>query len=182
MAVYNGENYLRESMNSLLNQSHPDLEIVICDDGSTDSTGSILGQYGEKGNIVVLHEPHRGMVHAFNKAYAASSGDAICFLAHDDYLPPDSIEGRVRVLAGGAKAVFCNGYVCDSLLNPVRLMVRHPAPLLWQRDNVLVCRNNFLAGALLMITRDLAGRIFPIPEELPLRTGGSCSTPSFMLD
>jgi glycosyltransferase involved in cell wall biosynthesis len=169
MAVYNGEKYLDEALTSVFNQTYPDVEIIICDDGSTDSTCILLNQYKNRHNITVLQENHVGMVHAFNKAFEASTGDAICFLAHDDVLPPQSIGERVSYMKEkAAGAIYCNGYKCTSKLEIISTLINHPKLVTWEQDKVRICRNDFLPGALLMIRREIAEKIFPIPENLLL--------------
>jgi glycosyltransferase involved in cell wall biosynthesis len=169
MAVYNGENYLEEAIASALSQSYPDVEIVICNDGSTDATRQLLDQYRDQRNITILHDAHCGKVHAFNRAFEACSGDAICFLAHDDVLPPDSIKERVSFMnETHAWAVYCNGDICTAEMKTISPLVTCPKNITWDEDKTHICRNNFLAGALLLIRREIAESVFPIPEHLQL--------------
>jgi glycosyltransferase involved in cell wall biosynthesis len=164
IAVYNGENYLRAALDSLVTQTHRDIEIIICNDGSTDSTSSILKQYQAQHQVTIINAPHRGMVDAFNRAYAASTGDAVCFLAHDDVLTPDSLERRLSGITNGAAAVYCNGYVCDSELRILSKIFSKNQTLSWDHDKQRICRNNPIPGALMMIRKEIADTIFPIPE------------------
>jgi glycosyltransferase involved in cell wall biosynthesis len=169
MAVYNGENYLGEALASAMTQSCPDIEIVICNDGSTDSTKRLLDQYADQRNITIIHDAHFGKVHAFNRAFEASCGDAICFLAHDDVLPPDSVQERVSFMSEThAGAVYCNGDVCTADMKTISPLIGRPGVVTWERDNAQICRNNFLPGATLLIKREIAARMFPIPEHLRL--------------
>jgi len=166
MAVYNGENYLKAALDSLLTQTYKDIEIVICNDGSTDSTSVILKQYQNLESVKIIDAPHHGMVHAFNKAYAASTGDVICFLAHDDVLPPDSLQQRISEINQGAAAVYCNGYVCDAELQIISKIFSKNRSLSWKKDKQKICRNNPIPGALMMVREEIAEKIFPIPEDL----------------
>lgn len=169
MAVYNGENYLLEALDSAVNQTCPDIEIIVCNDGSTDDTRRLLDQYPNQGNIKIIHETHAGKVHAFNRAFAASTGDAICFLAHDDVLPPNSITERVSFMnRTRAGAIYCNGDICTAEMAPISPLVTRPGTITWEKDAAHICRNNFLAGALLLIRREIAEPVFPIPEHLRL--------------
>jgi glycosyltransferase involved in cell wall biosynthesis len=169
MAVYNGEKYMEEALTSVLNQSYPNVELIVCNDGSTDSTRILLDQYKNRPNITVLHESHVGMVHAFNKAFEACTGDAICFLAHDDVLPPDSIGERVSYLKKKeVGAIYCNGYTCTSEMKIISPLINCPKMVTWEQDKTHICRNNLLPGAVLMIRREIADRLFPIPEHLLL--------------
>ena len=169
MAVYNGENYLEEALISVFFQSCQNIEIIVCNDGSTDSTRMLLDQYKNRSNLKIIHENHFGKVHAFNKAFEACTGDVICFLAHDDVLPPDSIEERVSYLKKTrVGAVYCNGYTCNPEMKIISPLIDCPKTVTWEQDKAHICRNNFLPGAVLMIRRDIAERVFPIPEHLQL--------------
>jgi glycosyltransferase involved in cell wall biosynthesis len=169
MAVYNGENYLAEALDSVFNQSYQNIEIIICDDGSTDSTRTILDRFRYRSNVTVIYENHFGMVHAFNKAFEACTGDAICFLAHDDVLTPDSIGERVSYLKEKqAGAIYCNGCTCTSEMKIISPLINRHKIVTWEQDKAHICRDNILPGAVLMIQREIIDRVFPIPEHLLL--------------
>src|ERR1044072_1539908 len=89
IAVYNGQAYLRESIDSLLAQEYAHVEIVVVDDGSTDGTAGIIEQYGDR--IRAIHQPNAGVSAARNRGVAASSGQLLCFLDADDLLDPRKI-------------------------------------------------------------------------------------------
>lgn len=166
IAVYNGENFVKDALDSLVSQTYSDIEIIVCNDGSTDSTLTILKQYQTRHDIKIIDAPHQGMVHAFNQAYASSAGDVICFLAHDDVLPPASIQERISVISKGAGAVYCNGYICDAELRIVSKIFSKNRSLSWEKDNLWICRNNPIPGALMMVRKEIANNIFPIPENV----------------
>jgi glycosyltransferase involved in cell wall biosynthesis len=166
IAVYNGENFIKDALDSLVSQTYRDFEILVCNDGSTDATLTILTQYQTLHNIKIIDLPHHGMVHAFNQAYASSTGDVICFLAHDDVLLPDSLQERISVISKGAGAVYCNGYVCDSELRIISKIFSKNHSMSWKKDKHLICRNNPIPGALMMIRKEVAKKIFPIPDTL----------------
>jgi glycosyltransferase involved in cell wall biosynthesis len=94
MATYNGEKFIREQLNSILWQTYPNLEIVIADDCSTDSTPEILKEYAEKyPNISVYPNVEKvGMVKNFETALRHCKGDFIAFADQDDIWLPDKIK------------------------------------------------------------------------------------------
>lgn len=92
MAVWNGERYLREALDSLLGQSRPAEEIVVVDDGSTDHTEDILAAYGPA--LRVVRQENSGLFAALNRGIAASTGTLLTFLDHDDLCSPSSLECR----------------------------------------------------------------------------------------
>lgn len=85
--MYNVENYLHRCINSILIQEYTDLEILLIDNGSTDSSGSICDTYAsEYSNISVYHIENHGVGSARNFGLAKAQGEFICFVDADDYL------------------------------------------------------------------------------------------------
>lgn len=88
--VYNVEKYLRECIESVLNQAYEDYELILVDDGSTDSCPQICDQYGCKDSrIRVIHQKNRGVSSARNTGLSVSKGRYIVFLDSDDVLCAD---------------------------------------------------------------------------------------------
>jgi glycosyltransferase involved in cell wall biosynthesis len=103
--VLDREHLIGQSIDSLLAQQHRPHEIIVVDDGSSDSTLEILGGYGDA--ITVLHTDHAGPAGARNRGIAAASGDLIAFLDSDDLMPPAALADMVAALrASGADAVW----------------------------------------------------------------------------
>jgi glycosyltransferase involved in cell wall biosynthesis len=80
--VYNGERYLRESLDSLSAQTYRPLEIIVADDGSTDGTAEVAKSYGRR--ITYVRQTNRGYWAAKNLGLSAAHGDFIAFLDVDD--------------------------------------------------------------------------------------------------
>jgi len=97
MCVRDGERYLREAIDSLLIQSTPAHEIVVVDDGSSDSSPEILRSFGDL--IAVITQPPLGIFTAMNRGIAHATGDVVGFLDADDIAPPESLSSRLVVLA-----------------------------------------------------------------------------------
>lgn len=88
--IYNIEQYLERMLNSLLNQSFSNLEIILIDDGSTDSSCKICDEYKEKDNrIKVIHQKNSGVSCARNKGLSIATGDYIGFVDSDDVIDKD---------------------------------------------------------------------------------------------
>lgn len=116
--IYKVENYLGECIESLLNQTYKNLEIILVDDGSPDRCGEICEEYKEKdGRIVVIHKENGGLSDARNAGMKVMTGDYIVFVDSDDYMAPDGIEVLVKLLEerdadmviGGVRRVKENG-------------------------------------------------------------------------
>jgi glycosyltransferase involved in cell wall biosynthesis len=91
--VYNVEKYLPECLDSVINQSYKNLEIIIINDGSTDNSLSICNEYKEKDSrIRVISQENKGLAATRNVSLAASSADYIMFLDADDYINLDTVK------------------------------------------------------------------------------------------
>lgn len=85
--MYNVENYLHRCINSILTQEYIDLEILLIDNGSEDSSGILCDNYAERfSNVTTYHIPNHGVSAARNFGLAKAQGEFICFVDADDYL------------------------------------------------------------------------------------------------
>lgn len=97
--VYNTKDFIYDCLDSLVNQTYKNIEIVIVDDGSNDGSDMVCQEYQEKyGNIVFVSKENGGLSSARNYGIKHSSGDYITFVDSDDYLNPDSIEILVDMM------------------------------------------------------------------------------------
>ena len=91
--VYNVEKYLRQCLDSILAQTYKELEVVMVDDGSTDSCGDICEEYAAKHeNFKVIHKENAGLGFARNTGLEHITGEYVVFVDSDDYLDPTLIE------------------------------------------------------------------------------------------
>lgn len=91
--IYNVEKYLRKCIDSIINQTYKNLEIILIDDGSTDNSSSICDEYKKKDNrIVVIHKTNGGLSSARNKGLDISNGELISFVDSDDYIESNMLE------------------------------------------------------------------------------------------
>ena len=94
--VYNVERYLRQCLDSLVNQTYQNVEIICVDDGSTDRSGEILNQYGESdARISVFYVENAGVSSARNKALSYASGKYIMYVDSDDWIDVRTCEKAV---------------------------------------------------------------------------------------
>lgn len=92
--TYNGDKYLAECLNTCLDQTFTNYEIVICDDGSSDKTISIIEQYKNKHPLIKFYknEKNLGLVGNWNKCVELSSGEWIKFVFQDDYITKECLQ------------------------------------------------------------------------------------------
>ena len=86
--VYNGEKYIRKCLDSVINQTKKEIEIVVVNDGSTDNTESIIKEYKDK-RIKYFKNTNHGIGYSRNFGVSKSSGKYIMFLDSDDYIDKD---------------------------------------------------------------------------------------------
>ncbi|ORU01002.1 Glycosyl transferase, group 2 family protein [Anaerovibrio sp. JC8] len=95
--VYNVEQYLERCLTSLLAQEYKDIEIILVDDGSEDSSGKLCDDYAEKyDNVKVIHQLNGGLGAARNTGVKAAEGDYIAFVDSDDWVKPDMFSQMMK--------------------------------------------------------------------------------------
>jgi len=110
--TYNGEKYIRESIDSCLNQTYNDIEIIVVDDCSNDSTVEILKTYGNKIKLTI-NQANQGIVKNLNNMTLGLDSEYFIFLGHDDILPSNHIEVMLNEFDDDTVAVHCNSIVID---------------------------------------------------------------------
>ena len=96
--VYNVEKYLRQCLDSIINQSLPNIEIICVNDGSTDSSLNILHEYAAKDSrIYVIDKPNSGYGHSMNIGLQRCTGEYIGIVESDDFAKPEMFESLYKV-------------------------------------------------------------------------------------
>ncbi len=110
--VYKVEPYLRRCLDSIVNQTYQNLEIVLVDDGSPDNCGAICDEYAARDErIRVIHKENGGVSTARNAGLAAATGDWIGWVDSDDWIEPDMYEYLLKnAQAHGADIAVCSRY------------------------------------------------------------------------
>lgn len=97
--VYNVEAYLNQCINSVLNQTYSNLDVILIDDGSTDCSGGICDVFAKNDKrVTVIHQKNRGLAGARNTGLSVCRGEYITFVDSDDYLPENAIELLMKIL------------------------------------------------------------------------------------
>mgnify|MGYP001097733458 CR=1 FL=1 len=196
LPVFNGEKYMAQAIESVLNQSFTDIELIISDNASTDSTQQISEHYAARDPRIryYRHEVNRGATWNFNHAFELARGEYFNWLAHDDKLAPEFLEKCVGVLDQNPESVLCFAkfMIVDENSHPIEefdVHLRTDSPsasqrfydmlMVWHdclpifgliRSNVL--KNTPLIGAYglgdatLLARLSLMGRFYKIAEPL----------------
>jgi len=105
--VYNGERYLGETIQSVLDQTYRNFELIVVDDGSTDGSAAVAKRFGEA--VRYMSRPNGGVCKARNTGMAAARGSYLAFLDQDDLWLPEKLAVQVAYLEGHQEvgAVYC---------------------------------------------------------------------------
>lgn len=104
--VYNAEKYLQECVDSILTQTLSDLELILVDDGSTDSSPALCDQYAaQDARVKVIHKSNGRAASARNAGLRAATGEYVAFVDSDDWISPDMYE---KMLQTGADVTLCD--------------------------------------------------------------------------
>jgi glycosyltransferase involved in cell wall biosynthesis len=102
---YNYGRFIQDAIESTLNQTYPNIEVIVVDDGSTDSSREIISRYASAGRVKAVLKENGGLASAMNAGFEVSSGDLVVFLDSDDVLKPEAIEDAVRAWHPGVSKV-----------------------------------------------------------------------------
>lgn len=118
--IYNVEDYLAECLESVINQTYRDLEIICINDCSTDRSSEILKEYAKKDiRIIILeNEANRGQAYTRNIGIAQASGEYILFVDSDDTICRDLLESCMQVSAGNDMVCFDYSQIADGQVYP----------------------------------------------------------------
>jgi teichuronic acid biosynthesis glycosyltransferase TuaG len=113
MPAFNAEDFIAQAMESVVNQTHSDWELIIVDDCSNDRTASIIDSHArDEPRIVFLQQQqNQGVAAARNRALEAAQGEYIAFLDSDDYWLPNKLERQLAIMAEKGALICCSNYM-----------------------------------------------------------------------
>ena len=171
--VYNGEKYLKESIDSIIAQTYPNTEILVMDDNSTDNTSEIIKSYSDK-IIPFKNKINLGQFENVNKGIEKTKGEYICVYHADDIYKPTIVEKEVRFLQNNISvgAVFCldifidaNGNIYNQLEIPAEVQGEKPLNYPTILNALLTYKNSFLVGPTSMVRRSVYNDVGLYDEE-----------------
>lgn len=107
MSVYNGEKFLREAVESILNQTYVNFEFIIINDGSTDSSLKILQSFNDTRIVILNNDGNRGLIYSLNKGIENAKGQFIARMDSDDIALPNRFETQLKYFDNDNIAVVC---------------------------------------------------------------------------
>lgn len=119
--IYNVEKYLKECIESLLNQTYKNIEIIAIDDGSTDNSLSIISKFAESDDrIKVISRTNRGQGACRNEAISIANGEYILLIDSDDYISKNTVEILVdNIINYDSEIIVYNGIAFDDYDNEI---------------------------------------------------------------
>lgn len=171
LATYNGEQYLREQLNSILSQSYSNFRLLISDDLSTDSTREILAEYVEKDKRIIIfnQEKNLGVVKNFEFLLKKVENKYYMFSDQDDIWKENKIEKSIKVLEEtNSDLVYTDLEVVDENLN-----VTYES--YWKLKGIYnkikkynnfesLYLNNFVTGCTILSKKELIKEVLPLPN------------------
>lgn len=115
---YNYGDFIKDAIESALNQTYQNVEVIVVDDGSTDNSREIISKYLKVGRIKAIFKGNGGQASAMNAGFQICNGDLVMFLDSDDVLKPNAIETAVKVWRPGVSKVQWRLEVVDAELKP----------------------------------------------------------------
>ena len=153
MAVYDGETYLDEAIQSVLNQTFPDFEFIVINDGSTDGTAKIIERYRrEDGRIRAYEQPNCGLVVALNRGLELARGEYVARMDADDISVPERVATQVAFMDAHQEVGICGTWI-ETIGTPHGDVRRYPTDDATIRSWLLF--ESVLAHPSIMMRREL---------------------------
>ncbi|WP_264045138.1 glycosyltransferase family 2 protein [Methylobacterium flocculans] len=143
--VYNAERYLRAAIKSVQDQTYRNIEILIINDGSTDSSWKILNEiktYDDR--ILLISQKNGGISAALNRGIVAASGQFVARMDADDLMLPHRIEAQVRFLQENPELGFCASFMKFIDENDIVYGEYHPEPRTHNALNMMLKRQEIV--------------------------------------
>lgn len=161
MATYNGEKYLKEQVDSILEQLGPEDELVVSDDGSSDRTVEILHSYHDNRIRVVENKGRKGVTGNFENAIRESKGEYIFLSDQDDVWEPHKVEESLKYLLTYDCVLHDAQIVDESLRNKNKTLF---SELILKKGILSNLIRNRFTGCCMAFRREVLRYVLPIPQ------------------
>lgn len=148
LPTYNGEKYVRQTIQSLVSQTYKNIEIIISDDGSTDGTADIIREFADKYSFIKVNisPKNLGIADNYNLAVRMSSGEIAIGIGHDDLLSPGHTAAIVPYFKDPSVGlVHCNAMKIDSTGRDIKFVAKDSEKIKKTKNPMKwLCFNNFI--------------------------------------
>lgn len=167
LCTYNGERFLQAQIDSLLQQTHTNMEIIISDDHSADRTKEILATYGNDRRFRITCQPQNlGAIANFEFAASQAKGEYICFCDQDDIWLPEKIEKLYKAI-GHHWLVYSDSILIDEEGQSLQKQLSQLRNMYSGNDTRGFIFNNVVWGHAMLINKKLLPYVLPIPAGIP---------------
>ena len=171
MTTYNGEKYLREQIDSILNQTYKDFELIICDDCSKDNTINILKAYEKIDGRIQIHlnETNLGFKKNFEKAISFCKGEYIAFCDQDDVWETWKLQESIKAI-GNKMLLSTDSLLVDENLKSLNRTFKENLgikKICLDQEFLLksLIHHSFIQGTTILADANFVKRYLPIPED-----------------
>jgi glycosyltransferase involved in cell wall biosynthesis len=165
VCTYNGARFLEEQIDSLLNQTYPNIEIIISDDASTDETPAILAKYQHLKNVkLYLHKENIGVTKNFETTASLAKGDYIAFSDQDDIWLPEKI-AKLYAAIDGYSLVYSDSKMIDENGNNLKENLSDLRHLHDITNSIGLFFMNAVSGHTMLVKKEVMPYAFPTPPD-----------------
>lgn len=165
LCTYNGEKFIIEQLESLLNQSYPNLEIVVVDDKSTDNTFNILKNFQEEGKIKLFQNSQNlGFLRNFEKCISLCKGDLIALSDQDDIWHPEKIS-KLATHIGDSILIYADSELTDINGKSLGKKLSNRRNMYSGNDCRAFVYNNSISGHSILFKKELTKFFLPFPAN-----------------
>ena len=169
IAVFNGEKYLKEQLESILKQSCKNIEIIIVDDCSIDGTKKLLKDFVKKYEFIKVYENEHniGFINNFEKAISLSSGDYIALADQDDVWEFNKLEVLIDLIKDNdSLLVYSNALLVDNNLKSQNKTLLDSTVPMSGNNNLYFLHNNSISGNTIIFKKELKEKALPFPDNI----------------
>lgn len=163
IAAFNEEKHLAKCIQSCLDQTYPNIEICVTDDGSSDRTWQIMEGFKSENVLISKFDQNKGKVSAFNNSYLMATGDYIAIIGADDVNLLDRISKQMNFLNSHELDLTWGGFI--HIDGDDEELPDYKSPLKENPQKLDILQDNFIPGNTILFNRKLAETVFPIPEK-----------------
>ena len=172
MATYNGEKYIKDQLDSILNQSYKNFRLLISDDGSTDSTVKILNEYSSKDNRIKLfiQKENLGVIKNFEFLMNQVENEYFMFSDQDDIWDEQKIEKSLnKIKETNSDLVYCNLEVVDENMQTLSESYwklkgfEHKVEKYNNFESLYL--NNYITGSTMLVKKEMLNKILPLIHD-----------------
>jgi glycosyltransferase involved in cell wall biosynthesis len=162
--VFNGSDFLREAIESVLDQTYKPVEIIVVDDGSTDDTSAIAQSYGD--HLAYHYQENKGVAAALNRGIQEARGKYVAWLSHDDVFLPEKLERQIEFLARQSEFRAC--YSDFIIIGPEGRIIKEVATPWHPRQQAIweLFGNMYINGSSMLIERTCFNEVGLFNEAL----------------